>query len=505
MNGRVAKRDPKRKAKRQKRRLKKELLSAQIWAKNTYAKADLPDARLNKRLVQSGATLAGKPHDSIPQASADTAEAKAMYRLIENKRVTMDHFLTPAAKATARRCAGEPVVLAVQDTTGMTFAKANTIEDLGPIASEPCTTRGIYLHSTIALREDGMALGLFDLYTWARKSKDDKDEANEEHEPNESEVKVESESEKKKQTIEDKESWKWIAGIRAAHAAIDELPEDHRPRLSHIGDREKDVYEVLVEIDQLGDSGVIRCNQNRRVELPDETITHAYEALRSQPVLCRKTIEVPRKKGQPKRKATVEIRRCPVRVHPPHDRPKDSPTVDVNLVEVWEPNPPEGVERLHWRLWTFEPVETIAEVERVVQFYCFRWRVEDYHQVLKSGCRIEEVQFETLPRILKILALYAPIALRILQLRDWARREPHAPCTVVLSKLEWKTLWTAIHNKPPPARQKPPSLRQAALWIGRLGGHLNRKGDGMPGVQTLWQGWRDLILMTRVYSALADP
>jgi hypothetical protein len=505
MNGRAAKRDPKRKAKLRQRRLKKELLSSHIWALNTFATADLGDDRRDKRLVQSAAMLAGKPLDSIPQAAVDAAEAKGTYRLIENDRVTMEHFLQPVAQATARRCAGEPVVLAVQDTTGMTFAKANTIKELGPIASKPCTTRGIYLHSTIALREDGMALGLFDLYTWARKSEDDKDEATEEDDPNESEEKDDSPEKKTKPTIEDKESWKWIAGMRAARAAIDELPEQHRPLLVHIQDREGDVYEVLAEIDQAGESGVIRCNQNRRVELPDGTITYAYNAVRSQPILIQKIIDVPPKKGQPKRKATVEIRRCPVRVHPPRDRPKDSPTVDVNLVEVWEPNPPKGVERLHWRLWTFEPAETIEQVERVVQFYRFRWRVEDYHLVLKDGCRIQEVQFETLPRILKILTLYAPIALRILQLRDWARREPHAPCTVVLSNLEWKTLWTTIHDNPPRANQQPPSIEQATLWIGRLGGHLNRKGDGMPGVRTIWRGWRDLILMTRVYSALADP
>jgi Transposase Tn5 dimerisation domain len=39
------------------------------------------------------------------------------------------------------------------------------------------------------------------------------------------------------------------------------------------------------------------------------------------------------------------------------------------------------------------------------------------------------------------------------------------------------------------------TIGQAVLWIGRLGGHLNRKGDGMPGVRTMWRGLHDLTLL----------
>jgi hypothetical protein len=48
-------------------------------------------------------------------------------------------------------------------------------------------------------------------------------------------------------------------------------------------------------------------------------------------------------------------------------------------------------------------------------------------------------------------------------------------------------------------RVKVPTVKQAILWIGRLGGHLNRKRDGMPGVRTLWRGWRDLTLLVTGY------
>ena len=110
------------------------------------------------------------------------------------------------------------------------------------------------------------------------------------------------------------------------------------------------------------------------------------------------------------------------------------------------------------------------------------------------------MRFHTVERIRKAIALYSPVAVRILALRDLARREPDAPATRILSDLEWRTLHTYIHEKPPAPDAAPPSLREATLWVGRLGGHIGRKGDGMPGVKTLWRGWRDLELLVHYVS-----
>ena len=99
--------------------------------------------------------------------------------------------------------------------------------------------------------------------------------------------------------------------------------------------------------------------------------------------------------------------------------------------------------------------------------------------------------------------MYAPAAVRIVALRDLARRHPDVPCTEALSESEWRAPWSRIHKEPPSRTTRPPSLRQAVLWIGRLGGHLGRKDDGMPGVRTLWRGWRDLQTLVVLYEILA--
>ena len=48
---------------------------------------------------------------------------------------------------------------------------------------------------------------------------------------------------------------------------------------------------------------------------------------------------------------------------------------------------------------------------------------------------------------------------------------------------------TKISSYPP----KPPKMREIVRWIAMLGGFLGRKGDGEPGVITLWRGWKRLF------------
>ena len=84
------------------------------------------------------------------------------------------------------------------------------------------------------------------------------------------------------------------------------------------------------------------------------------------------------------------------------------------------------------------------------------------------------------------------MAARIVALRDRAEQEPDAPATVWLSADACAVLVAKFGQGHAGLRL---TLGQAVLWIGRLGGHLNRQRDGMPGVRTLWRGLRDLTLL----------
>lgn len=453
-------------------------LEADVWAAALAEHGELPDDRLNQRLADTLAIFARKAHDSIPQACASPAATKATYRFLSNHRVTVAALHDTVAGATVEQCRGRPLVLVMHDTTSLNYTTRTRTTGLGPIGSSG-TARGLYVHSSLAVRPDGVALGLFHQEIWSRPAS--KRTGNHQELP-----------------FEEKESVKWCCGIGGTEMALDHLPVAERPRLLHVMDREGDIHEVLEAIVGTTDGFIIRSTHNRRIDGP---VGHAHDAVSVAPLLGIHIVEVPAQHGQARRTARLELRAVSVTIQPARNYrvQADRQPVPCGLVEAREVGAPPGVTPRHWLLWTTEAVTTLAEVVEVLRQYQLRWRIEDYHLILKSGCRIEELELETAERLTKAVTLYSAVAVHLLSLRDLARREPAAPCTVILSEDAWKTLWIHTHKKKLTAKVAIPTIRQAVLWIGRLGGHLNRKRDGMPGVRTLWRGYRDLTLLVMGY------
>lgn len=274
-------------------------VSAEKWARSLYAHADLPDQRLKARLVQLSAAIASKPADSIPQACSSWAQAKGAYRFIENERVTVEALQQPVSDNAARECAGQKVVLAIQDTTVLSFSSARRAEGLGPVNDDP-HARGMLFHPVLALTEDGIPLGLLHQAVWSRDLK--------------ARGKV---TDRSCIPIEEKESFKWIRGIRGARQALGaNLPADSRPRLIHVFDREGDIFEVFEELIKTGDGAVIRSHHNRRIIHPDGRGALSDDAVRAASLLGSTFVETPRKQNQPARQARIEIRACRVTLTP---------------------------------------------------------------------------------------------------------------------------------------------------------------------------------------------
>lgn len=455
-------------------------VASQLWAAQIASHAELPDARLNARLAQVLSVLAAKPLDSIPQAAGDWRQAKPIYRFLENKRVTQTGLLQPIADATAQACSGQAVIYLVQDSTSVNYSSLTSTPGLGTLNDSP-TARGIHLHSALALRGDGTPLGLLDLHWWIRPPG------------------IRTAKKRKRRRLEQKESYKWLRSLQACQAALDRvLPAPAQPRLIHVMDREGDIHEVLATIAASADGAVIRCVQNRKVTDPH---AQAHQAVQAAPLLGETTVAVPRHANQPPREATVALRALSLTITPSTKNHPDREPTTWTLVEVREIQAPAGVEPLHWLLWTTESVLTVADALEIIRIYKLRWRIEEYHLVLKSGCNTEKLELETVERLAKAITLYAAVAVRVVALRDLSRREPQAPCTTLLTDEEWRVLWSHIHQRPCRAGTKVPTLRQAVLWLGRLGGHLGRKSDGMPGVRTLWRGLRDLPILVAGYRA----
>ena len=371
---------------------------------------------------------------------------------------------------TAQRCLDRDEMLVVQDTTTLNFTGLHTIPELGPIDSGGLAV-GVHLHTALAVTVSGQVVGPLDQQYWARPPRG-------------------------RPGPEEKESGKWINGIDASRAVLYEAAGDRpMPRLIHVMDREGDAYEVMMTVVDAGDSAIIRCAQDRRI---DDPLAKAHAAVRGRPVLGRAEIRVPRKGGAPERRARVEVRSSRAALTPDLQKYPHAWPMTWDLVEVWEPEPPAGVERVHWLLWTLEPAATAAEALEVVRKYTCRWPIEEVHLVLKSGCRVEGLRLETWDGLEKAVAVGSAVAARIVSLRDLARETPEAPALEVLSEDEVGALACHFGKGMKPSEL---TIGQAVLWIGRLGGHLNRKRDGMPGVRTLWRGLHDLTLLAAGFHA----
>ena len=165
--------------------------------------------------------------------------------------------------------------------------------------------------------------------------------------------------------------------------------------------------------------------------------------------------------------------------------------IDCWFIRAWEPEPPAGAERLEWVLYVDPRTETLGEALVGVMDYGTRFLIEEFHKGIKTGLKIEELQLETGERLFRAIAVMSIVALRLLDIRELGRAAPEAPPAVTgLSAVELGILSIAVDRTLS-------TVASVLLALGRLGGHMNRRSDGMPGWITLWRGMKALRLMVK--------
>lgn len=452
-----------------------------VWTREEMATAQLNDKRLNQRLTQLLSDLGDRPTASIPAACGGHTEMTAAYRFFDNPKVTPTAVLEPHFAATRRRLAEQPVVLLVQDTTEADITRPHQqVEGAGPL--DGGTRRGAFVHPLAAFTPDGTPLGTVSMQIWTR------EESAPAKDPS-----------RRSRPIEQKESFRWVQGLRAARQVAQELPQT---QVVCIGDSDADLYEFFAE--PRGErpvDWVIRACRDRCVEgVADAARQKLHESVMAQPVLFTHTITArmrdpktacekrKRRVGRATRTATVQVRAAAVTLRPPR-RPGGVtlPSVAVNVVLVSEPHPPAGQPAVEWLLVTTLPIQTLDAVRQIIQYYCVRWMIEVLFRTWKSGCRVEERRFEHLDRLLPCLALYWIVAWRVLLLCRLGRRCPDLDCEVLFEPAEWQSVWRV--TQPGPVPRRPPKLDMMVRLIAQLGGYVNRPNRAdPPGPQTLWLG-----------------
>ena len=85
-------------------------------------------------------------------------------------------------------------------------------------------------------------------------------------------------------------------------------------------------------------------------------------------------------------------------------------------------------------------IRSRKEALRCLRWYTMRWRIEEWHRVLKSGCHIESHQHRTADRLARAVCIDAVIAWRVMLLALLGREIPEMPCELMFSSLECRLL-----------------------------------------------------------------
>ena len=418
------------------------------WAEQEFSGLDLGDKRRDKRLIKLVDDLSAQPALSIPQACGGWPESKAAYRLLGNPALEWRTLLDVHTDCTIERAQGQPVVLCLQDTTELDFTSQPGIAGLGRLSYE--AQHGMYLHPTLAVTPEGVALGVLDAWMWARKPKGEADV---------------------------KESERWVEGYAVVADLAEKMPDS---RLVYVADREGDLRALMDEAARRGEAAdwLVRAKHNRNTTLGQKV----WDRLGRGEALGEIEFWMPAAPGREARR--VRQRLYQERVTLPANKGK--PPVTVTAILAREENPPTGAKPVVWRLLSNRLAETLEQVVELVGWYRRRWLIEIFFRILKTGCQVESLQLSKLEGLERALVIYLIISWRILNLVTLGRQCSESSCEVIFDAEEWQAAWIVAHRTPVPAT--PPSLGEMVRLVAGLGGFLGRKHDGEPGPKALWTG-----------------
>ena len=367
------------------------------------------------------------------------------------------------------------VVLCVGDTTFLDYDSIVVKrEGYGPIGKGG---NGLILHSALAIEPmNGQSAGLLWQKLWNR-------------EPKQKPPKNETPAQKKKRQaaarkasrnrpFEEKESYRWVEALTTVEKRVSE-----HTRVVHVFDREGDITEVFVQIRQLKHTGVVvRAAHNRSLDSDSERL---WSKLEAQPTSFEQEIELPSSSKRSARKAKLAVRFCPVNLRTPY-RFDDRDPILVYAVYATEIDCPEGEMPVEWMLLTTEVVADIQMASRILRWYSYRWRVEEYHKIFKSGCQVERYRLAA-DGMKALIGFLSVIAVELLQLTYLHRTQPQAPAIEILNPVQIKLLKAKSHKQP-----KVLTVSWAIEAIARLGGYLEHRRNTPIGIQVLWRGWSKL-------------
>jgi hypothetical protein len=389
------------------------------------------------------AAIARAPDESLPRQLGSLAGAKAAYRLFDCGAVTREAVMDPHLAQCRAEAARHPIVLMVHDDTTLDFSTHRRLQGAGRVGDDHGT--GFLAHSCLAVLPSGETLAHQTIWAGPPKGV----------------------------TRPTRESAVWAETIATIGPA--------GSRFVSVADRGADVFEHLESVRDTGWDAVVRAAQDRRLVTGGRSLT-ALRAARAMGATTALT-----------RHGEVCVAWRELELLPPRNGPAGRAPIRVRGVRVWN-------DTLEWLLLTTRPVETLDQALEIIAWYARRWTVEELHKAWKTGCRAEQRQLEEADRLVPLLGALAIVAVRLLRLRDAARRAggasvPETTIRILAAKLQQPADCFTTN-------------RDFLRGVARLGGFLARKSDGEPGWQTIWKGWFVLMILVEGYElaqAITSP
>jgi len=437
---------------------------------------DFGDIRRNERFVSIINNISTQPGSSIPKQNKRWYDTKATYDFFKNEDVSIEALKKAMMQHGAKQVSDQMQVLILQDISNISYNDLQA-EGLGYLDNKE--GRGILCYSSMAATPEGLPLSLLYQHTWVRPLED-----------------LGKSSKRKQISFEDKESYRWYDGMQE----VNKLLEQSIHKI-HIADREADIYELFFHAYEPNTDLLIRARHNRQLASGSQL----WDTIAAQPAVATVSLDIPDKTGKRKFKVEAAVRYHTVEILRPRNNKNSYESVTLTAIEIKEINSSNKNEEdcIHWKLLTTLEISSVSDALQCVKWYTFRWLIERFHYVLKSGTKIEELQLKDAESLQKAITVYSMAAFRVMQLVYESRHHPEVSCEVVLTKAQWITLHMLIEGNNQLPKQ-PPSLQQAVMWIGRLGGHLGRKSDGPPGLKTVWQGYQQLCHAASVYELMTQ-
>ena len=451
------------------------------WSQKEVDETAFRDARLGRRFGDLLRRLSDRMGGTIPLACQDWASTKAAYRFFSNPKVEEGDILAGHFEATkGRYAASEGPILVLQDTTEFTYQRRDPHEvgftksvNSGRDKSGRLRHHavcGILMHSSLAVTEEGLPLGLAAVKFWNR----DKFKGT---------AQLKRKINPTRVPIETKESIRWLDNLRQSISLLGQ-PD----RCVHVGDRESDIYELYCLAKDIGTHFVVRTVVDRLAGNGDHTVKIE---MNEAPSAGTHIIEV-RVADDTVEQVTLNIQYKRIRVCPPIGKQKRYPSLDLTVIHASEVGAPSGRKPILWKLVTDLDVRNLAEAIEKIRWYAMRWKIEVFHKILKSGCRAEDAKLRTADRLANLVALFCIVSWRVMWMTMIARTDPKANPALVFTPAEIVILDRLIATSGNRGA-KAGTLQFYLTKLARLGGYLARTSDPPPGNTMVWRGLRRLV------------